>query len=79
MVLRVSTIARRRLNGKAAADRGRDAIMIGEYERAFYGKWLASPEQHEADVPCDRLGLMRGYSSSAFAAANPGRARAACR
>jgi len=33
----VSTIARQRLNRKAAADRGRDAIMIGEYERAFYG------------------------------------------
>jgi hypothetical protein len=32
MVLGVSTIARRRLNGKAAADRGWDAIVIGERE-----------------------------------------------
>jgi hypothetical protein len=38
----VSTIARQRLNRKAAADRGWDAIMIGEYERAFYGNQYAS-------------------------------------
>jgi hypothetical protein len=38
MVLGVSTIARRRLNRKTAADRGWDAIVIGEYERAFYGE-----------------------------------------
>jgi hypothetical protein len=37
MVLGVSTIARRRPNRKAAEDRGWDAIVIGEYERAFYG------------------------------------------
>jgi hypothetical protein len=42
MVLGVSTIARRRLNRKAAADRGWDAIVIGEYERAFYGSQYAS-------------------------------------
>ena len=42
MVLGLSTIARRRLNRKAAADRGWDAIVIGEYERAFYGSQYAS-------------------------------------
>lgn len=42
MDLGVSTIARRRLNGKAAADRGWDAIVIGEHERAFYGNQYAS-------------------------------------
>jgi hypothetical protein len=36
MVLGVSTIARRRLNGKVTADREWDAIVIGEHERAFY-------------------------------------------
>jgi hypothetical protein len=35
MVPGVSTIARQRLNRKAAADPGQDAIVIGEYERAF--------------------------------------------
>jgi hypothetical protein len=38
----VSTIARRRLNRKAAADRRCVAIVIGEYERAFYGNQDAS-------------------------------------
>jgi hypothetical protein len=42
MVLGVSTIARRRLNRKAAADRRYVAIVIGEYERAFYGNQYAS-------------------------------------
>ena len=42
MVLGVSTIARQRLNRKAAADQGWDAIVIGEYERAFYGSQYAS-------------------------------------
>ena len=42
MVLGVSTIARQRLNRKAAADREWDAIVIGEYERAFYGSQYAS-------------------------------------
>ena len=38
----MSTIARRRLNGKAAADRGWDAIAIREHERVFYGNQHAS-------------------------------------
>jgi hypothetical protein len=38
----VSTIARRRLNRKAAADRRCVAIVIGEHERAFYGNQYAS-------------------------------------
>ena len=42
MVLGVSTIARRRLNGKVTADREWDAIVIGEHERAFYGNQYAS-------------------------------------
>jgi hypothetical protein len=42
MVLGVSTIARRRPNRKAAAERGEGAIVIGEYERAFYGNQYVS-------------------------------------
>ena len=42
MVPGVSTIARRRLNRKAAADPGWHAIVIGEYERASYGNQYGS-------------------------------------
>jgi hypothetical protein len=51
MVPGVSTIARRRLNRKAAVDRGRDAIVIGEYERAFYGNQYAYPVVRRRGTP----------------------------
>ena len=58
MVLGVSTIARRRLNGKAAADRGWDAIVIGSTSGRSTGistrRWRRCSSTRASSCGCGR-------------------------
>jgi len=81
MVLGVSTIARRRPNRKAAADSEWDAIVIGEYERAFYGastarlRLRAQPAGRPGRASTGGVSTRRGHISARSALLLPARRR----